>query len=220
MFWSFFISFWISLHFFGIFTIFDEFWVDFFIQFFFLVPMWLILSYFLLFFNQKHKKHFCSLYAINGIHPVVFFSLFLRFFDLVQYFFFNFFLNKKPNVISYGFILFILFFINFTIFISLGNIYDLDYFCKNPQDLKPQVYSLLLDLPSSSTKKPFPKAPIESGSSRSEFLMFLDRLLEEGMLAEDDYYFLKCMFFEQGTYVVNFTRSAMRYYHPNPPPFL
>lgn len=91
--------------------------------------------------------------------------------------------------------------------------FDLDYFCKNPQDLKSQVYYLVLEtgaptISAYSEKKP--RALFEkSEAGRNEFLFFLDKLLEEGLLSEEDYYFLKCMFFEQGSFVLNFTKSAI-----------
>lgn len=92
-----------------------------------------------------------------------------------------------------------------------GNVFDLDYFCKNPQELKSQVYSLLLESSSQPGSAKKPRLFEKTGEAdRNDFLNFLDRMLEEQAIAEEDYYFTKCMFFEQSSFVLGFMRPALR----------
>ena len=70
----------------------------------------------------------------------------------------------------------------------------MDYFCKSPQELKQQVYYLLLDnqwavnmnMPGSASCKKnssnvMPQQ-MESTNLKSDFLFFLDKLLEENVI--------------------------------------
>lgn len=67
----------------------------------------------------------------------------------------------------------------------LGNVYDLDYFCKYPQELKPQVYYLLLEQSATLEKRVSNRPWTQSNDSdmlKSEFLFFLDSLVDQKQL--------------------------------------